>query len=516
MVVRLFALIMTACQFGKIADYNVPTAVAKGPFRRDMTHALKKNAISFWSNVVIGVASTAPAYSLAAALPGLVAAAKFGVPAILIAAFVPMLFIAVAYYHLNRADPDCGTTFSWATRALGPYSGWLGGWVLIATDILVMPGLAQIAGTYACHLFGFDEPAVAAVTAIGVGFIVAMTAICYFGIELSAHTQKILLAAEVVILLVFAAVALAKVYAGHADGTRIALDWFNPFTVDNRGDFIQAMLIAVFIYWGWDTGAAVNEETENPRTAPARAAVVATVLLVGLYLIVAVAAVAFAEPGLESFSGDDFLAPLATDVLGAGIGKLLIFAVLTSAAACTQTTILPAARTAISMARAGALPKKFAAIHPRYLTPGFATAVMGAVSIAWYLGLVLISDNNVLTDSVTATAIGIAFYYGLTGFACVVYYRHEHLKGIKSFIFYGVIPALGGLIMLALLAAACVNYSDPSQDKTAFYGIGAPLVFGIGALVVGVILMAWARLALPVFFERKREIFDPTRLSQMQ
>ena len=96
-------------------------------------------------------------------------------------------------------------------------------------------------------------------------------------------------------------------------------------------------------------------------------------------------------------------------MLGSGIGKLLIFAVLTSAAACTQTTILPAARTAISMARMGALPKAFGAIHPRYLTPSFATLVMGAVSIAWYLGLVFISDNNVLTDSVTATAIGIAF-----------------------------------------------------------------------------------------------------------
>jgi amino acid transporter len=502
---------MTACQFGKIADYNVPTALAKGrgDVRREMTHALKKDAISFASNVVIAVASTAPAYSLAAALPGLVAAAKFGVPAILIAAFVPMLFIAVAYYHLNRADPDCGTTFSWATRALGPYSGWLGGWVILATDILVMPGLAQIAGTYACHLFGFDQPTVFAVTAIGVGFIVAMTLVCYFGIELSAHTQKILLAAEVVILLAFAAVALGKVYSGHADGSRVALAWFDPFTVDNRGDFIQAMLIATFIYWGWDTGATVNEETENPRNAPARAAVVSTVLLVGLYLIVAVAAVAFAEPGLESFTGDDFLAPLASDVLGPGIGKLLIFAVLTSAAACTQTTILPAARTAISMARSGALPGMFAAIHPRYLTPSFATLVMGAVSIAWYLGLVFISDNNVLTDSVTATAIGIAFYYGLTGFACVVYYRHEHLKGARNFIFYGVLPALGGLMMLALLVAACITYSDPSQGKTSIHGIGAPLVFGIGALAVGVVLMIWARLASPDFFRRKREVFEP-------
>src|SRR5580658_3097891 len=155
---------------------------AEGTFRFDMTHALKKNAISFASNVVIGVASTAPAYSLAAALPALVAAAKFGVPAILILAFVPMLFIAVAYYHLNRADPDCGTTFSWATRAFGPYSGWIGGWAVLATDILVMPGLAQIAGEYSLHLVGVAEPTAAGVTVVGVAWIVLMTLICYWGI----------------------------------------------------------------------------------------------------------------------------------------------------------------------------------------------------------------------------------------------------------------------------------------------------------------------------------------------
>jgi len=298
------------------------------------------------------------------------------------------------------------------------------------------------------------------------------------------------------------------VYGGSADGTRVALSWFNPFTVDSGSDFTQAMLVAVFIYWGWDTGAAVNEETEDPHGAPARAAVLATVLLVGLYVIVSVAAVAFAEPGLAAFNGDDFLAPLATDVLGSGIGKLLIFAVLTSAAACTQTTILPAARTAISMARMGALPKIFGAIHPRYLTPSFATLAMGAVSIAWYLGIVFISDGNVLSDSVTATAIGIAFYYGLTGVACVVYYRHEHLKGVKNFLFYGVLPALGAFIMLALLIAACITYSDPSQGKTSIHGIGAPLVFGVGAIAFGLIIMAWVRLTSADFFRRKCEVFD--------
>src|SRR5437764_7439447 len=89
---------------------------------------LKKNAISFISNVVIGVASTAPGYSLAATLGFVTAVVGFHAPAIMIVAFLPMLCIALAYNYMNRADPDCGTTFSWVTKAMGPRSGWMGGW----------------------------------------------------------------------------------------------------------------------------------------------------------------------------------------------------------------------------------------------------------------------------------------------------------------------------------------------------------------------------------------------------
>ena len=117
----------------------------------------------------------------------------------MIAAFIPMLFVAAAYYHLNRADPDCGTTFSWVTRAMGPYGGWMGGWAIIATDILVMPGLAQVAALYSFRLFGIAHPGWIAQAVVGVASIAIMTAICYLGIELWARTQKtFLLAGEVV------------------------------------------------------------------------------------------------------------------------------------------------------------------------------------------------------------------------------------------------------------------------------------------------------------------------------
>ena len=154
---------------------------------------LKGGALGFISSVVIGVASTAPAYSLAASLGAVVVAVGIQSPAVMLVAFVPMLFIAAAYYYLNRADPDCGTTFSWVTRAMGPRVGWIGGWGIVVADIIVMANLSQIAGLYTFSLFGIDNPAPLAVLAVGVAWIVVMTWICYIGIEVSARVQVALL-----------------------------------------------------------------------------------------------------------------------------------------------------------------------------------------------------------------------------------------------------------------------------------------------------------------------------------
>ena len=165
---------------------------------------LKRNAIGYVSNVVIGVASTAPAYSLATTLGFVIAVNGVGVhaPAVLLVAFIPMLLVAGAYKYFNRADPDAGTTFAWTTRAFGPATGWLNGWAIFLADLIVMASLSDIAAIYTFKLFGFSElgNSKAAIIVAAVLWIVLMTWICYRGIELSARIQTILLATEVVIL----------------------------------------------------------------------------------------------------------------------------------------------------------------------------------------------------------------------------------------------------------------------------------------------------------------------------
>ena len=476
-----------------------------------MEKGLKTGALGFVSSVVIGVASTAPGYSLAASLGVVAAAVAFQAPAALLLAFVPMFLIAGSYYSMNRVDPDCGTTFTWVTKGIGPVSGWVSGWALLLADILVMASLSQIAGQYTFLLFGADKLAASTfwVTVIGVIWIVVMTWICYVGIEISARTQWFLLAAEIVTLALFAVFALVKVYNGSLAGSvHPSLSWLNPFAVSSSA-MTAGVLTAIFIYWGWDTAVSVNEETEDAERTPGIAAVVSTLLLLGIYIVVGYAAIAVHGPQFLVDNQDEILSPLGKDVLPAGLDKLLIIAVLTSASASTQTTILPATRAALSMASHGAAPKAFASINPRRLTPGYATIWFGAIAIAYYVVLTLVS-TNILSDSITATGLMITFYLGITGVACVIYFRKALFNDLRTFLLAGLGPALGAIMMGYIFVRSAIDQFDPANSDSgkAMLGMGAPFTITLLGLLLGLILMGLQWRSKPDFFRRKRESAD--------
>ncbi|MGZ4293500.1 MAG: APC family permease [Solirubrobacteraceae bacterium] len=471
---------------------------------------LKKGAISYISNVVIGVASTAPGYSLAATVGFMVGVAGIGVhnPAVVIVSFIPMLFVAWAYQYMNEVDPDCGTSFSWISRAIRPELGLIIGWIVIVSDIVVNANQAQIAGSYGYQLFGLDSLAnsTAAVIVLGGIFIILLTWICWKGIELSARTQQILLGFEMSTLIIFAVVALIKTYVDSpTHSMHVALDWFNPFSV-SASALLSGMLLGVFLYWGWGTGVSVNEESENSSSGPGRSAVTSTMVLIGIYLLVSVASQAFAGTTYLVNNADDiFAGGLAVGVLGS-LHFLLTIAVLTSATAATQTTIIPAARQALSMARRGAIPSRFAQVHERNLSPGTATVWAGVLSLIWFVAIEKLS-TNVLADCVAGLGILVCIYYGFTGFCCTWFYRYELRKSVRNFFMLGFFPTLGGAILMVILVKAVLVYSNAANDSSgAFLGLGVPVWIGILGLGSGILVMLYRRATAPAFFRNEKRV----------
>lgn len=437
---------------------------------RSRGRTLREGCIGRTESAIVGIASTAPAYSLAVTVGLLVSYVGAAAPLVLAASAIPIILMALCFRELNNAEPDCGTTFAWTEKAFGVSVGRMVGWVTIMACVLVMSNLAQVAAIYAYNLVGWDAAAGSrgAQAVLGTAFIGVMAYLAYRGIEVAARVQAVLLSAEVTILLVFAIVAFTK--AGFS---------IPAFSSLGTREWGAAFLAAVFLYWGWDSSFSMNEESENPRRTPAFGALAANAVLVMLYVVVAWAAVSYSGTDKLAAAGeDDFFATLGSDLMNSFGGKLLVGMVLASALASTQTTILPTARTMLSMARRDAFPGRFARISRRYRTPSYSTAVFAGVSALIYVVLVLTSDS-VLKDSVAAVAILVALYYVVTAFSVPFYFFRSGDYSTGRPLQRVVIPLLAVTSFTVALVVALLDVSG-----------GTLLVVGISIAVGGAIMFS--------------------------
>ncbi len=477
-------------------------------------HGLKRGALGFLGTLTIGVASVAPAYSLAAILGLTSAEVGEQLPAVILLSFVPMLFVASAYYYLNRADPDCGTTFAWASRALGPTAGWLAGWAILTAGVIVIGLLANTAALYSLEFVGWQAGAGSqtAVTALAVVYIIGATLLTVRGTEISARAQYALLTVQIVSLLLFAVVVLVKVLAddGGATSVKPEASWFSPFAVDGVSPLVAGLLLGVFAYWGWDSAVAVNEETSNSSTSPGKAAVVSTLVLLGIYLLVSTASVAWlGADALAETEDEGVLGLISGQVFASPLDKLVVLGVALSALSSTQTTVLPSSRTVLSMARHGAYPASFGRVHERFLTPHVATIGVGGLALVYYVIFSVFSESF-YEESLGTLGLLICANYGINALACVVFFRRRFAGNPRLALLAGVLPAIGFLVFAYLAGKTIWDLAERGLEDTAYYlGIQAPLTITIALFVLGlVLLVAWRGSGGRDFFGRRRQTAD--------
>lgn len=475
---------------------------------------LAGNSVGLVASVVLGVSSIAPVYALTATLGPTVTEVGLQMPAIFLAGFLPMLLVAYAYRELNRVAPDCGTSFTWTTKAFNPYVGWLAGWGALLATVIVLSNLAGVAVSFFYLLLG-EITGSESVATLGdntfvnvltcVAFVAVATWITYRGVEATKRVQYVLVGFQMAVLAVFAVLALAK--SGSAPGSiPFEFSWLDPTAISSFSAFTAGLSLSLFIYWGWDTCLTVNEETAGSARTPGRAALLTMLVIIVTYVGVAIVVQVYAGVGTEGTglgnpeTEDNVLAALAGPVMGPGLAFLLFLAVVASSASSLQTTFLPTTRTMLAMGTYGALPQRLAEVHPRFRAPSTATLVAGAATAAFYVGMTLISEN-VLIDTIYALGLMICFYYGLTAYACVWYFRHELRRSARDLVFKGVLPLLGALMLTAVFVQTAVDTLDPAYGSgSSVFGVGSVFVVGIGLLLLGVVLMLAWRARHPEFF----------------
>jgi amino acid transporter len=474
---------------------------------------LSHGAVGLLGSTVLGVSSVAPAYALTATIGILVAAVGAKMPVVIIAGFLPMFFAAYAYREFNKVAPDAGTSFTWTTKAFGPYVGWFGGWAAILATVIVLSNLAGVAVAFFYQFLGelagnddvstlWENRAVNVATCL-VFLVIAMW-VSYRGITTTEHVQFVLVGFQMVMLLLFAVLAFTK--SGSSEtGVSFSVDWFSPSGL-TLSAFIAGLSGSIFAFWGWDTCLTVNEESKESEKTPGRAALLCVLSILLTYLIVAVATQMYAGVGTEGLGlgnpeiEENVFGALAEPVLGSPLDLFLFLAVLASSAASLITTFLPTSRTMLAMGVYGAFPRRFAEVHPRYLTPSFATLAAGVGSGLYYTVLTVASEN-VLTDTILSLGIMICFYYGLTAFACIWYFRNELFIDATSFVFKLLFPLLGGLGLLAVFVVTLRDSADPSYGSGAsIAGVGLVLILGVGLILIGLVFMLILRARQPAFF----------------
>ncbi|MCL3998957.1 APC family permease [Streptomyces lavenduligriseus] len=474
------------------------------------------NSIGLLGSAVIGLSTVAPVYCLTSTLGSTAGEVGLRMPAVFLAGFLPMLLVAFAYRELNKAVPDCGTSFTWTVKAFGPHVGWMCGWGLVIATVIVLSNLAGVATTYfwllAGEVTGSDavadldgDKAVHILTCLAL--IAAATAVSYRGMTTTKGVQYALVGLQLVVLALFVVLALDKARTGAFPGhTGFSWSWLNPFAVDSFASFSAGLSLSIFMYWGWDTCLTANEETVGSEKTPGRAALIAMVVLVGSYLVTGVAAQMAVGSGTHGLglanpdTSDNVFAALAGPVMGHLCGILLFAAVLASAAASLQTTFIPVARTVLAMSTYQALPASYARVHERFRTPGRATVTAGVATGVFYAVMSLLSEH-VLVDTIYALGLMICFYYALTAFACAWYFRRDLTRSARDALFKGFFPVLGGILLTAVFGKTLYDMWDPAYGSgSAVLGVGSVFVIGVGLLLLGAVIMLVMRRRDPAFF----------------
>jgi amino acid transporter len=457
------------------------TDVAERSEDASAPNRLRGGVLGLFDSMIMGIAGSAPAYSIGATTGVLFATVAYGGPAALLYCGFFMFGIVWAFMYLSRDDSHAGAAYSWVRRAIHPILGYLSGWALIVSALIFMVIATFPAGSSVLRLFSTSlYKQTGPVTIFGAIFFFAMVAAVALGVTVTVKVQIIMSSIEVLLLVLFA--GLVIFHAHHV--TAFTWHWFSPsiFNAHHSSDFVAGALIAAFYYWGWDVTANLNEETKNAKRTSGLGGLLGTFVVFLLFEVFTVASNMTLKPGTLANSSNvaDFMYNLGQAAWHGFGGKLLIVALLLSTIATLETTLIQVTRTLFTMGRDKTLPAVLGTTHPTRKTPFVATVVVTVLSLLLFvLSQYVGSVSNILVDGYNAIAIQICIYYGLAGFSVVILYRRQLLKSVHNFIYIGLWPLLGAAFMSYLFIKAVPGLNN------------VELIVGLGSMALGLIPLAW-------------------------
>ena len=443
-----------------------------------MPAQLRANALSVVEALVMGVAGSAPGFSIAVTLAALLTSAGTLAPGALIIFALPMIGIALAYKGLDARMASAGAAFEWTgrifNRTLGYFSGWA---LLIASTVFMVTGAVPLG---AATLSFLPDPALAQsvplTTLVGAIWFVVIGVVLITGISLTSRVQMVISSIELIILTVVVGAAFFHALR-HGAVNPASWSWFGlGYT---PAAFSASALVVVFFYWGWDVTANLGEETDTAHHGAGNGGFL-SVFVTALYFLAFAAATLFLFTLKEGQNlSDNLIYHLAVRAgLGRAGGLAASVAVILSSIATLETQMLQFSRTLFAMGRDGAMPRAFGVISPRSQTPVRTMVLLVGLGLAMiFLASFIPTVDLILGDSVKAIAVQVCFYYGLAGLACAWLFRRDCQGRPGRLVAFVIFPAVSALSLFALALYALTTFDTLTR------------VVGVGGLALGVLFL---------------------------
>lgn len=434
---------------------------------------LAADSLGISESIVMGMAGSAPAFSISAATAALVIAVNTLAPASVLYCGIFMFGITLSFIHLNKLKVNAGASYAWVSEIFGQQLGFFAGWALLVSAALFMVSGSIPAATATLLLVApqwvNNLPIVAFVAALWLTLVAFITV---KGIKPASYLQLLMTVVELGIL--FAIIIGGIIAFIHKPAHQISWSWFS-LTGFTPTTFATGALTAVFLYWGWDVTLNLNEETKNARHAPGWGAFWAVLIIILLFMcFIVVALLVLTDKEIQS-SGTNIIFAIADHIFPRPWGYLAVLCVVLSTIGTLETTILQFTRTLFALGRDKVMHPRYATLHKTQNSPWVATLVIWVFGIMFlFLASFSTTVHKLMIDSVNAVGFQVAFYYSLTGFACAWYHRRTW-KGIGELTIYIIWPTLSALFLVFIAI-----YSIPTFDMVAN-------VVGIGGIAIGII-----------------------------
>lgn len=450
--------------------------------------------------IVMGLSSSGPAQTLAVSLAGLVAASGYGGPVPILICLIPMLGIAFAYQRLNRWDQSAGATYTWVARVFNPYLGFLSGWMILLYYTLGTTTLTIPAGVYTLALLApslIDQHW--AVFLAGAAWNVLITIFAVTGLKLVVRFEWAIVLFQYAVLLVVAVVALHALVHGQT-AVHFSWQWFSLSGMGGAKGLMGGMLIACFMYSGWDAAIYVNEETRDRANNPGKAAIASVAMLAVIYSLATLSFQAVLSPDELQAHAGDALSAVSARLLHGPWSALMALVVLLGTLATLQAAVISAARMGLAMSRDRVMPAFFGRLRANDSTPWAATLTMSAVNLALLaLALGTATTGAALTNAASSLGLISIVFYGITAAAALRQQRAVLGASRADLILGRLFPLIGVLFSIWVLVGSLATGAVTQ----------AVVVYGLGSIAVGGAAAIFLRFKGATFFTARRGLQEP-------